>query len=202
MIGITISTVEVKIKGIRPLLFNNFSIESIPLKRTTKSGVAGNNPEEWKSSFCTTEEGQLYFEPSYIFSCLRSGGKYIPKSRGSMESDVAATLQVLSEKILLNRYVKCKESITSNSANEVYIDIRPVSRRGVKNIRYRLATMKGWESNFLLSWDSTLISIEQLHAICIEAGSFAGLGDGRKIGFGRFEVLSFELMNLEENKHA
>ncbi|MGI8385715.1 hypothetical protein [Robertmurraya sp. P23] len=196
------SIAKVKIKGTRPFLFNNFSIERIPLKRTTKGGVAGNNPEEWKSSYRVTEEGQLYIEPNYIFSCLRAGGKYIPKSRGSLESDVAATVQVISEKILLDRYVISQSNITTDSNDEVYIDVRPVSRRGVKNIRYRLATQKGWETEFVVKWDSTLISPEQLHSICIEAGSFAGLGDGRKIGFGRFEVISFEQLNQEENKYA
>ena len=198
----TNSFAKVKIKGTRPFLFNNFSIESIPLKRTAKGGVAGNNPEEWKNSFSVTDEGQLYIEPSYIFSCLRAGGKYIPKSRGTLESDVAATVQVISEKILLNRYVKSQSSISTDSTNEVYIDVRPVSRRGAKNIRYRLATQKGWETEFIVSWDSTLISVEHLHSICIEAGSFAGLGDGRKIGFGRFEVISFDQINIEEDNYA
>jgi hypothetical protein len=42
----TLINAEVKIKGIRPLLFNNFTIDSIPLVKKEKKGVAGNNPEE------------------------------------------------------------------------------------------------------------------------------------------------------------
>lgn len=198
----SLAIAQVKIRGTRPILFNNFSIESIPLKRTSKGGVPGNNPDEWKNSYKTTDEGQLYLEPSYIFSCIRAGGKYIPKSRGTMESDIAATLQVNSEKLLLNRFIKCSESITNDDSNEVYIDVRPVARRGVKNIRYRLATAKGWETEFVISWDSSLISSELLHAICIDAGQFVGLGDGRKIGFGRFEVVTFEQTAIVGNRYA
>lgn len=198
----SLAIAQVKIRGTRPILFNNFSIESIPLKRTSKGGVPGNNPDEWKKSYKTTDEGQLYLEPSYIFSCIRAGGKYIPKSRGTMESDIAATLQVNSEKLLLNRFVKCSKSITNDDSNEVYIDVRPVARRGVKNIRYRLATAKGWETEFVISWDSSLISSELLHAICIDAGQFVGLGDGRKIGFGRFEVVTFEQTAIVGNRYA
>lgn len=198
----SLAIAQVKIRGTRPILFNNFSIESIPLKRTSKGGVPGNNPDEWKNSYKTTDEGQLYLEPSYIFSCLRAGGKYIPKSRGTMESDIAATLQVDSEKLLLNRFVKCSESLTNDDSNDVYIDVRPVARRGVKNIRYRLASAKGWETEFVISWDSSLISTELLHAICIDAGQFVGLGDGRKIGFGRFEVVTFEQTGIAGNRYA
>ncbi|MEK3992770.1 MULTISPECIES: hypothetical protein [Robertmurraya] len=195
----TILTAKVTIRGVRPLLFNKFTVDSIPLKRTSRSGVPGNNPEEWKNSFSITDEGQLYLDPSYIFSCLRAGGKFIPKSRGTIESDVAATLQVLSEKILLNRYIPSNiEDISTDGDAETYIDVRPVTRRGVKNIRYRLATNKGWETEFLVSWDGSLINPDLIHSVCIEAGNFAGLGDGRKIGFGRFEVMSFSVLDYQD----
>lgn len=190
---------EVRIKGTRPILFNNFSIDSIPLVKKEKSGVAGNNPEEWKTTFTATNEGQLYLRSDYIFSCLREGAKHTPKGRGTMEPVVSATLQVINDRLFLNRYLPQYE-ITRDESQPVYIDVRPVSRRGVKNIRYRLATATGWETSFVVMWENTLINREQMKAICIDAGAFAGLGDGRKLGFGRFEVVSFHV--LEEKRYA
>ncbi|CAN7383229.1 hypothetical protein [Rossellomorea sp. LjRoot5] len=197
-----LTTANVKIKGIRPLIFNLFTVESIPLKKEAKAGVAGNNPEEWKKSFSMTNENQLYLESRHIFGCLRAGGKFIPKSRSTLESDVSATLQVLSERVLLNRYLPSLEKVSKNPSDSVYIDVRPVTRRGVKNIRYRLATSPGWETEFSICWDSTLISPQQMESICIEAGAFAGLGDARKIGYGRFNVLQFNLSNSDEAIYA
>ncbi|MGE7934597.1 hypothetical protein [Viridibacillus arvi] len=190
---------EVQIKGTRTLLFNNFSIDSIPLIKREKTGVAGNNPEEWKKTFQTTSEGQLYLRSDYIFSCLREGAKHTPNGRGTIEPVVSATLQVINDKMYINRYVPSVDTeIARDDSQPVYIDIRPVSRRGVKNIRYRLATTAGWETSFIIMWENTLINREQMKAICIDAGAFAGLGDGRKLGFGRFEVVSFNVLKEKE----
>jgi hypothetical protein len=196
----TLIMAEVKIRGNRPLLFNNFTIESIPLVKKEKKGVAGNNPDEWRNSYKVTNEGQLYLNSDYIFSCLRAGAKHTPYGRGTMEPVVSATLQVITDKLLLNRFVYDENELTKDSTEEVYIDVRPVSRRGVKNIRYRLATSVGWETRFDIMWDNSLISRNQMESICIDAGAFAGLGDGRKIGYGRFEVLDFNV--LEERLNA
>ncbi len=38
---------DVTIQGIKPLLFNYFGPEAIPLIKMERSGVAGNDPEEW-----------------------------------------------------------------------------------------------------------------------------------------------------------
>ena len=39
---------------------------------------------------------------------------------------------------------------------------------------------------------------EQMKAICQDAGAYAGLGDARKVGFGRFHVTDF---NIIQKKH-
>ncbi|RST76221.1 hypothetical protein D4T97_005425 [Siminovitchia acidinfaciens] len=196
----TLIKAEVEIRGNRPLIFNNFTIDSIPLVKEEKAGVAGNNPEEWKKTFQVTSKGQLYLNADYFFACIRAGAKYTPKGRGTMEPIVSATLQVLNDKVMLNRFLPNENEITRDNSKEVYIDVRPVSRRGVKNIRYRLATASGWEAKFIIMWENTLISRYQMEAICIDAGAYAGIGDGRKIGFGRFEIFNFNI--LEEKKNA
>ncbi|PEG16424.1 hypothetical protein COO04_09270 [Bacillus toyonensis] len=185
---------NVKILGTRPLLFNRFTEDAIPITKQEKCGVPGNNPEEWKKTFQATQQGQLYLDPIYIFSCLRAGGKFISKGRGTLEPEVASTLQVLDNKIFINRFLPPINKLTRDDKSDVYIDVRPVSRRGVKNIRYRLAISSGWETEFSIIWEGTLISREQMRAICQDAGAYAGLGDARKVGFGRFHVTDFNII--------
>ena len=69
-----------------------------------------------------------------------------------------------------------------------------------KNIRYRLAISPGWEAEFNIIWEGTLINREQMKAICQDAGAYAGLGDARKVGFGRFYVTDFNI--IQETVHA
>jgi hypothetical protein len=48
------------IEGIRPLLFHHFGNHAIPLEKQERSGVPGNDPDEWRESYLATPEGQLY----------------------------------------------------------------------------------------------------------------------------------------------
>jgi len=41
-----------------------------------------------------------------------------------------------------------------------------------------------------------------LHSICIDAGRYVGIGDGRKIGFGRFQVVKFEVNDADDETTA
>lgn len=61
------------------------------------------------------------------------------------------------------------------------------------HIRYRVAAAPGWSTSFSIEWENTLISRNEMTSILNSAGSFVGLGDGRSIGFGRFEVTKFKV---------
>ncbi|WP_129691311.1 hypothetical protein [Gottfriedia acidiceleris] len=191
---------RIKIRGTRPLLYNNMRLDAISPFRKEKSGVPGNNPEEWKDTYLATSSDQLYLKPDYLFSTIRAGAKHTKRGLGSLEPNVSATLQIIDDVILLNRYISVN-SIDDDHSKDVYIDIRPVTRNKVKNIRYRLAVGTGWEAEFQIAWESTLVAREQMHSICIDAGLFAGIGDARKLGYGRFEICSFtveeEIVNAQ-----
>ena len=70
-------TVHVTIRGTRPLLFNKFGRDAIPVDPTAneRTGVAGNDPEEWRTRLMADKEGHLYIRPDYVFSnlCYRAG---------------------------------------------------------------------------------------------------------------------------------
>ncbi len=182
---------HIKIKGTRPLLWNHFGPETLSLEKKERQGVAGNNPEEWKGTVLVTESKQLYVEPSYAFGCIREGAKYTKKGRGTMQPLVSATMQIKDDKILTNRHLP--DVLTTNPNERVYLDIRSVKNPATRgrNVRYRVCTSPGWEAQFSILWDRTIISRAEMEAIVIDAGMFAGIGDGRNIGFGRFVVEEF-----------
>ncbi|MCY6354345.1 hypothetical protein [Clostridium sp. ZS2-4] len=192
---------SVSIEGTRPLFWNSFNVELLDAK-VKRSGIKGNDPNEWKKTVLITENNQLYLLPQSIFSCIREGGKYTKNGRSSMQTTVTATLQVLDNIILVDRYLPKENELTKDKNEDVYLDIRSVknpSTRG-RNIRYRVAAKYGWKVEFKIAWDCTLISKELIEAIIIDAGNYCGLGDGRNIGMGRFTVKEFKI--VEDNKDA
>jgi len=193
---------EVAIRGTRSLLWHRFGIDAIPLEKKPKQGVAGNNPEEWRSTVLKTAEGQLYLESAYVFGCIRDGAKHTSAKRGTLQPKVASTLQIVDEIVLVDRWLpKGDLAPPVQAENEpVYLDVRSVRNPATRarNIRYRVAASRGWNAEFTIQWDNTILGDDQMKAVVHDSGQFQGLGDGRSIGLGRFEVISFR-MNGEKN---
>ena len=49
----------IRIEGLRPLLWHHFGPDALPLEKRPKTGVAGNDPEEWKRTMLSTADRQL-----------------------------------------------------------------------------------------------------------------------------------------------
>jgi hypothetical protein len=197
-IGIWMSRFKVacvEIQGTRPLFWHAFSVDALSKDRKEKTGSAGNDPEEWKRSVLITENRQLYLPDTYVFGCICNGAKYLKVGKGSLQPKVAATVQVLTEKALVDRFLPLNEELSTQSDALVYLDIRGVKNPSTKgrNVRYRVAASKGWNCSFDVTWDSSIVSVNELVSILNDAGSFVGLGDGRSIGFGRFKVSGFKV---------
>ena len=191
--GNNMVTAKVRIEGTRTILWNKFNEEMLSLEKQEKKGVAGNDPTEWERSYLATKEGQLYLEPISMFACCREGAKYTKRGRGSIMKMVVATLQVVDDRILLDRYLP--KDVNRDPNELVYLDVRPVRNprtRGT-NMRYRLAASPGWEAVLHIMWDKTIVSRSEMEAVLIDAGRLCGVGDGRAIGLGRFEVMEFEI---------
>ncbi|MCK9602397.1 MAG: hypothetical protein M0R06_25350 [Sphaerochaeta sp.] len=195
-----ILTASVKITGIRPLMWHKFGPESIPLEKQERTGVAGNDPEEWKRTYLANRDGQLYLRGDYIFGCIRDGAKHTKKGRGSIQSMVSATLQIMTDRVLVDRFIPGwnggpPADLTTDPDEPVYLDVRSVKNPATKgrNVRYRVTAGAGWRASFVIAWDKTIVSRGEMEAVIIDAGRLCGLGDGRNIGMGRFTVDSFEL---------
>ena len=80
--------------------------------------------------------------------------------------------------------------MSKDSSRAVYLDIRGVKNPATKgkNVRYRLALSPGWETDVECEFDDTVISKEEFKRALEASGKFAGIGDARLIGHGRFEV--------------
>ncbi len=190
-----IEKVKATVKMTREYLWHNPSDDILDGGRKAKTGTAGNDPEEWKKSFTATKEGQLYVKPEQIFGCMREAGKHTKQGRGTMKNTIAATLQVDEDRILLDKNVGNLDDIPINDFEAgLYVDKRPVKNPATKglNMRYRLAVPKGTELTFHMVYDNTLLNSGMVESILRDAGSLVGIGDGRAIGKGRFEVTSFE----------
>lgn len=196
-------TATIGIKGTRPLLWHKFGLSALSPQKRERSGVAGNNPEEWKQTVLVTEERQLYLEPSYIFAAIRDGAKYTARKRSTLQPLVSATLQVLDDRILIDRFLPDPETpLSTNPTRPVYLDIRGVKNPATKgrNVRYRVAASPGWLASFIILWDKTLVSRGEMEAVIIDTGRFVGVGNGRSIGFGRFAVESCTVEEATETQ--
>jgi len=196
---------NIKIKGTRPLWQHKFGPDALPLEKQERAGVAGNDPTEWRRTCAVTSAGQLYLDPSYAFGCLRNGARFTKAGRASIQPKVAATLQVVSDLLLINRWypgfpddgklfdVTAVAPCGEDRTQLVYLDVRGVVNPTTKgrNVRYRLAASPGWETEFVIMWDKTVVDRGQMQAVIHDAGQFVGLGSGRAIGMGRFAVVAF-----------
>jgi len=195
---------RVHIVGKRPLLQHQFGPEALPLEKEERTGVAGNDPEEWRKTCMVMPNGQLYVRGTYVFSTVREGAKHTKKGKGSIQSLVAATLQVEEDRALLDRWMPKGDDPSTDVTQPVYIDVCGVRNPSTKarNVRYRLATRIGWKAEFTLLWDKAIVSREQMKAVLNDAGTLVGLADGRSVGYGRFAVESFEVLDAEATTAA
>jgi hypothetical protein len=150
-----------------------------------------------------TATGQLYLEPAYIFGCLRDAGKLTSRKRGTLQPVIASTLQVPADRILIDRWLP-KDGLTVIETEPVYLDVRSVRNPSTRarNVRYRVAASPGWKTSFVINWENTLIGENEMKTVARDAGQFVGLGDGRNIGFGRFTVGQFTILEATNGHEA
>lgn len=187
---------QVSITGVRPLMWHVFGPDALPLEKKERTGVAGNDPEEWKRTVTYDRETrQLYFDSAYIFACIRDASRHTKKGKGSIQALVSATLQVAQDRVMVDRFLPEETDITTDPAQPVYIDVRGCRNPATKarNVRYRVAAKAGWNMVFTIEWDKTIVSRPEMNAVLLDAGRLTGLADGRSVGFGRFQVDSFTM---------
>jgi hypothetical protein len=189
-----ILTARVTVCGLRPLMWHSFGLDSIPLQKKERAGVAGHDPTEWRRTVLLDEDRRPYVPDTYLFGSLRDGAKFTKRGRGSLQPLVASTLQVRDERVIVGDQ-PLPEPLTTDPTQPLYLDIRSVRNptTGARNIRYRVAASAGWRLSFAIQWDKTVISRSEMEAVIIDAGKLAGIGNARQIGFGRYALEHFTL---------
>lgn len=202
-----ILSAKVSIRGIRTLAWHHFGVDALPLEAREKTGVAGNDPEEWKRGVLMDEERKLYLLPTYFFGCVKGGGKTVKRNKTTLLSAIASTLQVMDDQIYISNgkdilnLPEPPEMIEAGTRKldnlpPCYVEIIGVRNPSTKarNIRYRVVAKPGWQCDFTLLWDATVIDRRSMELAVINAGQLVGIGDGRgSIGYGRFNVEAFNV---------
>ena len=187
---------KVEIKGIKPILFHAFNPEALS-DRSAKSGSTGNNDSEWKATVTMNDKRNLYINNDNIFATLKEGAKHLKVGKGNLSKKIASTLIVSPSKIYFeDLIVPPEKELLRLDTEKVYLDVRSVVNPMTKgrNLRYRIAAAPGWTCTFFIEWDDYVASKENIKICAENAGMFSGLGDGRAIGLGRFEVQSFQVL--------
>lgn len=196
---------HVRIVGVKPLLWHRFGPDAIPLEKQEKTGVAGNDPHEWKRTVLYTKDWQLYIPASYIFGALREAARFTKRGRGTLQPLIVACLDVSPEVILIDRWLPDGlNGLPMDPTEPVYLDVRSVVNPATRarNVRYRVGASPGWHAEFTLQWDKTIVSRAEMQAVLIDAGRLVGIGSGHVtrsgggIGMGRFEVERFEVEDV------
>lgn len=187
---------DIKIEGIKPLLIHTFPIDTLSPNKS-KKGTTGDNSSEWQQTVLMDGDRTPYVLSSYIVASIKKGGKLIKVGKSTMEKKVESTLECCDNIILFKDLkVPNPQEITTSSTEPIYIDVRSVVNPMTKgrNLRYRVALRSGWILSTTIQWDDIAVS-EDVMKNCIEnAGLFEGIGDGRRIGFGRYKLLNFKII--------
>ena len=167
--------VDVKLRGISPLLMHAFPMQ--PIEAIEKKTPA---EQAELSAYRDPETKELYVPGIAVQRALVSAAVFSKgKGRGSLQRNVAACVLVTPERIALG-------------AATYEIDTRPVVVPATKGrvLRHR-PRLDTWEISFAVEYDETLLSESQLRRVVDDMGSRVGLLDfrpERKGPFGRAMV--------------
>lgn len=190
--------IKILIRGTKPIMFHRFNLENLTDQTKPKVGSAGNNPEEWKKSFYHVD-GKLFFPSDCVFSTLKNGAVYTKAGRGTLKNTWVAAIEIKENQVFLDREMfenwenLSIDEVPKGPLDPVYVDVRMVANPNTKgrNVRYRVACAPGWQMQFTLMADLSLLSMQQIEKIVNDTGKMQGFGEARTLGYGRYEVLEF-----------
>ena len=186
------TTVEVQIRGIAPLLQNNRLGSEEQIKggdgRRRKTAGASNNTEEWKGKLYKDDQGKLVHPTSAIEKCLElSAREFKADKRRTMRDVIKAC--VFAEK----PFARINKAVESPDFIHECPFVNPNTKGS--GIRYRPAFKEGWTMDFKLNvMDEEAVPVERLKEIFDFGGARIGIGDWRP-KYGRFLVSKFEFHN-------
>ena len=191
-------TISVKIKGLSPILINRFKeqdelVEAV--KKSTKKDYGTPREQAEATAYRDEKSKKIWVPSTWITGAIKTvASDYkLPGSRKSMKSVSGGAIFPLEEKIYFENNLKLKD---------VEIDSRPVVIQRARIMRHR-ARLEEWALSFDIEIDETILPVDSVHEVMIDAGKRAGIGDFRpqKGGpFGRFVITSWKVQNEKKAK--
>jgi hypothetical protein len=182
-------TVQVKIKGLTPLMLHRFNEEDEQKGSSRKMLIKNGTPrEEAQKCVYLDKENNFFFPGAAISRMLReSGGNH--KMRGTRKS---AKYIVPAAVLVRNEIILIRDEQGRLSKN-YEVDSRPVVIPATKGriMRHR-PRWDSWTAEFDLMVNESLLPVDLIHQLLVEGGQQVGIGEYRpeKGGpFGTFSVV-------------
>lgn len=181
-------TMTLHLRGVRPVLFNRMDIEAYDQEGGPGAKRKPRARPSYESMIWRDEEGNLALPVMNVIASIVSAGKYF-KSPISSSGSATPTLR--------EGLVPAAEYASFGVDDWDEIDFRQAKfgdMKGTPKPTYRPRLEIGW----LLSVPLSVVTPElygplRLLEITTRAGAVMGVGDGRKIGFGRYVLDHYEI---------
>ena len=189
--------VDVKVRGVSPLLQNRFPMpdyEDMGKGGHTQTG-SRDYREQWRDSLYVTRDGEIY-QPAVHFerSMVKAAVNFkIQGKRGKTYKDLVSSSVFINPEEILHG-IKNPDELDTDADKPLYLDLRPVVIQRARVPKVRPAFKSGWELEFVIDVIDDQMPQEMLKDILEYAGRAVGVGDYRP-RFGRFQVVRFEVLN-------
>jgi hypothetical protein len=172
-------TIKVKLKSDGPLLMHALPKEAPREMRDT--GKEFDPKEEVENALYKDREGKIYFPSKWIKGCLESAAKGVKKGTVNLRSKIIQAVSIYPPQIYPTKL------------SDYEIDQQYVRIQGRNLILRSRPRFDEWEIEFEINFDEEIISANDIKKLLERGGRFIGIGDGRKIGYGRFKIEKFEV---------
>jgi hypothetical protein len=181
--------VRFTLEGTRDLIMNHYNPEYIREKENAPKGSSLKKLDRPEALVMRAEDGSLawHTEGMRMAMCVAAQKQRDPSSprasaRGLYESGIAPVEEVVSLGV----------------QDWDYLDERRARHSSSYITKIRPALYKGWRLSAMFEVSMPeYITPQQFLGTLIQAGRFVGLGDARKLGYGRFLVTNFEVVPEE-----
>jgi hypothetical protein len=181
-------TMTLRVRGVTPLLFNRMDIEAYDQEAGPGAKRKPRARPEYESMVWRAEDGTLAMPTRNLIGSIVAAGRYY-KSPIAGNGSATPTLR--------EALVPTEELGTFGVETWDVVDFRQAKHgdmKGTPKPTYRPRLEVGWLYAAPLSVVTPeLYGPAKLLEIVSRAGAVMGLGDGRKIGFGRYVIDGYEL---------
>lgn len=190
--------VKVKIKGITPLMHHRFTDEELfgllGAKTTKKKDKSEITPREIaeKHAYKTTD-GSFYIPTEYISGALA----YVATEYKQKNSQRKSLKQIIKGVVTPTQTsaILFSDESTQTEIKDFEVDIRKATNHQKGAVAVCRPRFDRWYTEFDLSVDDDIVSVETLKDMLEDAGKRSGIGSFRVSNggiFGKFQVIEFK----------